>query len=157
MDFARGLRRGGRSPSTVQNYLSHLSAALSMGRTAWGYDLDLNVVADGVTAARQLDLAGKSNSRDRRPSLAEMDALMTHFAEASARDSRTLPIHKIMAFAIFSTRRQEEITLTTWEDFNAVKMRQMVTAPLIPQFTRLDFPLQWPAATSSKAVIRPTC
>lgn len=126
VDFARGLRRGGRSPSTVQNYLSHLSAALSMGRTAWGYDLDRHVVEDGVTASRQLDLAGKSNSRDRRPTLAEIDALMTHFAEASARDSRTLPMHRIMAFAIFSARRQEEITLVTWEDFNEDEMRQMV-------------------------------
>lgn len=126
VDFARGLRLGGRSPSTTQNYLSHLSAALSMGRTAWGYDLDRNVVADGVAAARHLDLAGKSNSRDRRPTLLEIDALMTHFADASARDPRTLPMHRIMAFAIFSTRRQEEITLITWEDFNETEMRQMV-------------------------------
>ncbi len=126
VDFARGLHRGGRSPSTVQNYLSHLSAALSMGRTAWGYDLDRNVVADGVAAARHLDLAGKSNSRDRRPTLLEIDALMTHFADASARDRRTLPMHRIMAYAIFSVRRQDEITRITWEDFDEAQMRQMV-------------------------------
>lgn len=126
VDFARSLHRGGRSPSTVQNYLSHLSAALSMGRTAWGYDLDRNVVTDGVAAARHLDLTGKSNSRDRRPTLQEIDALMTHFAEASARDSRTLPMHRIMAYAIFSVRRQHKITRITWEDFDEAQMRQMV-------------------------------
>ncbi|WP_162232930.1 hypothetical protein [Cypionkella psychrotolerans] len=33
VDFAGTLRRGERDPSTVQNYLSHLSAALSIART----------------------------------------------------------------------------------------------------------------------------
>lgn len=45
VDFARSLRRGERDTSTVQNYLSHLSAALSIARTAWGYDLALGTAA----------------------------------------------------------------------------------------------------------------
>ncbi|MCW3781044.1 hypothetical protein [Defluviimonas salinarum] len=51
--FARTLSEG-RAPSTVQNYLSHLSAALDLAGPAWGYDIDRNAVGDGVKASRQL-------------------------------------------------------------------------------------------------------
>ncbi|MGO4907764.1 site-specific integrase [Pseudorhodobacter sp. W20_MBD10_FR17] len=124
--FARALAKGGAAPSTVQNYLSHLNAVLSIARTAWNYEMDRNVALDGITAARHLKLAAKSKSRTRRPTLDEIERLIIHFSETYARDSRSLPMHVVMTFAMFSSRRQDEITRITWEDFHEPDMTQLV-------------------------------
>jgi hypothetical protein len=50
-DFASTMPKG-RSASTVQNYLSHLSAVLSIARTSWDYDMNRDVAQDRITAAR---------------------------------------------------------------------------------------------------------
>jgi integrase len=68
-----------------------------------------------LTALGQI---GKGNKRDRRPTLDELDRLMAHFQIAWERRPRSAPMTKIIAFAIFSTRRQEEITLLRWGDLD---------------------------------------
>mgnify|MGYP006151278217 CR=1 FL=1 len=77
-------------------------------------------------AARHLKLAGKSNSRSRRPTLDELDRILTFFVEAHRRDKRSLPMHAVVTFAVFSSRRQDEITRITWEDFHEGDMTQLV-------------------------------
>jgi integrase len=42
---------------------------------------------------------------------------MEHFASVSRRSPASLPMTKIVPFAIFSTRRQEEITRILWADY----------------------------------------
>ena len=41
---------------------------------------------------------------------------MEHFARVHEHRPSSLPMQKIVTFAIFSTRRQEEITLLRWDD-----------------------------------------
>jgi integrase len=41
---------------------------------------------------------------------------MEHFGRIRANRPSSIPMQKITAFAIFSTRRQEEITLLRWDD-----------------------------------------
>ena len=41
---------------------------------------------------------------------------MEHFGRVRAQRSSSIPMQKLVAFAIFSTRRQEEITLLHWDD-----------------------------------------
>jgi integrase len=76
-----------------------------------------------------MGFTSKPEERTRRPTLEELDKLMTHFQEASAANPRTMPMHIITAFAIFSTRRQAEICRITWEDYepeyNQVMVRKM--------------------------------
>lgn len=111
-------------PSTVQNYLSHLGAVFAVARPAWGYPLDKSVMQDAFTATKKLGVTGKSNARDRRPTLAELDKLMEHFGKVRAYRPKSIPMQKIVPFALFSTRRQEEITRVTWADYD--KTRVMV-------------------------------
>ena len=125
LDFARQLSNG-RDPSTVQNYLSHLSGVLGDARAANGVNVDVQAVADGMKSAKRRGLAGKSRQRTRRPTLEEINAIMSHFESASISDPRCIPMHLIVAFAIFSARRQEEITRITWEDFDERNGRQLV-------------------------------
>jgi integrase len=117
--FARALPV---SPQTVQNYLSHLAAVFAIARPAWGYPLDQQAIKDAFAVAKRLGVTAKGRSRDRRPTLGELDRLMEHFGEVKAKRPRSAPMQKIIAFAIFSTRRQEEITRIAWPDYDKTRV-----------------------------------
>ena len=114
VEFARELGET-RKPQTVQNYLSHLNAVLGVARAAWSVPIDRTVLRDAMEAMKHLGLTAKSAKRSRRPSLDELDRLMAHFVDRSRRRN-AMPMHRVIAFAIFSTRRQEEITRIRWSD-----------------------------------------
>jgi hypothetical protein len=107
--FAKQLLDGGRQPSTVGNYISHLSAIFQIARPAWGYALDEKQMADAQKVLTKMGIIGKSKSRDRRPTLDELDRLMEFFVERSIKRPNALPMHRVIALAIFTTRRQDEI------------------------------------------------
>lgn len=112
------------SPATVQNYLSHLGAVFAIARPMWKYPLDQQAIRDAFTVTGKMGITGKSRQRDRRPTLDELDRLLTHFGKVKANRPATAPMQKIIVFALFSTRRQEEITRITWADYD--KSRVMV-------------------------------
>lgn len=112
------------SPATVQNYLSHLGAVFAIARPMWKYPLDQQAIRDAFTVTGKMGITGKSRQRDRRPTLDELDRLLVHFGKVKANRPDTAPMQKIIVFALFSTRRQEEITRITWPDYD--KTRVMV-------------------------------
>jgi integrase len=115
------------SPQTPQNYLSHLAAIFAIAKPAWGYPLDQQASKDAFVVAKRLGVTAKGGSRDRRPTLEELDRLLEHFGVVKARRPDTIPMQRITCFAIFSTRRQEEITTIRWNDYekNRVLVREM--------------------------------
>jgi integrase len=123
--FANELAKD-REPSTVQNYLSHLSAVFAVARPLWGYPLNQQAIKDAQVALHKLGVVGKSKQRDRRPTLDELDKLMKHFGVIRARRPSSNPMQPIIAFAIFSTRREDEITRLAWADLDADGSRIMV-------------------------------
>lgn len=123
--FARELSSG-RKPQTVGNYLAHLSAVISIGRPAWGYPLDPREMESALKVTKRLGLTSKSTMRNRRPSLAELNQLMEHFGKVRAHRSRSLPMQAVIAFALYSTRRQEEIVRITWADLDEDGSRVLV-------------------------------
>src|SRR4051812_18833825 len=124
--FAKQLLDGGRQPSTVGNYISHLSAIFQIARPAWGYALDEKQMTDAQKVLTKLGIIGKSNSRDRRPTLAELDRLMEFFVERSIKRPSALPMHRVIALAIFTTRRQEELARQQMADVEVAHKRMMV-------------------------------
>ena len=113
-------------PQTVGNYMSHLSSVMSVARPAWGYPLDAQAMADARVVMDRLGIIGRSKERTRRPTLDELDKLMRHFTLSELKRADSLPMRRIIAFAIFSTRRQEEVTRITWADLNADHLEQVV-------------------------------
>lgn len=98
-------------PQTRANYLAHLGTLFAVARPAWGYALDESALRHGKLVCKRLGLTSKTRERARRPSVAELDALMDRF------DTRPgLPMGEVVLFALFSTRRQEEITRIAWND-----------------------------------------
>jgi integrase len=106
------------SPATRQNYLSHLGAIFAIARPAWGYPLDQQAIKDAFKVAKRLGTIKKGGERNRRPTFHELNKLMDHFVVVANRRNGLLPMTKIIPFAIFSTRRQEEIVTIRWEDFD---------------------------------------
>ncbi|WP_316231202.1 tyrosine-type recombinase/integrase [Bradyrhizobium sp. SZCCHNR1051] len=113
-------------PQTVSNYLSHLAAIFAIARPAWGYPLDQTAMKDAFIVAKRLGLTSKSRTRERRPTLAELDLLMQHFGERRQRRPSSVPMQKVIAFAIFSTRRLEEITRVRKSDLDEAGSRILV-------------------------------
>lgn len=120
--FAQDLRQT-RQPATVANYLSHLQAVFAVAKPAWGFELDPQVIRSAFAVCRRLGITSKSTERDRRPTVEEIDRLVTYFR---ARAAQALPMDKVIWFALFSTRRQEEITRITWADLDEAHSRVLV-------------------------------
>lgn len=115
------------APSTRGNYLSHLASIYTVAGPMWKYPLDRKAMDDAQIVLRKLGIISKSKERDRRPTLGELDMLMEHFGRVAARRADTIPMQKLIAFAIFSTRRQDEISRIEWKDKEAgrVMVRDM--------------------------------
>ena len=89
--FAKGLLDGDGAPSTVGNYMWHLSSVFAIARPAWGYPLDEGAMKDAMTVCKRLGYIAKSKQRGRRPTQDELDKLMAHFVERSQRRRRSAP------------------------------------------------------------------
>jgi len=126
VEFANELSQGDRQPQTIGNYISHLAAIFRDAKPAWGIDLDYAEMQAAQRVLTRHEKITKSTSRTRRPTLDELDALLTFFADRQVRAPHSAPMVKIIAFAIFSTRRQEEITTIKWDDLDEKHERILV-------------------------------
>ena len=121
-----GPEGGGVLPQTAGNDLAHLGAVLSIARPAWGYQVDPHAMGDARKVLRKLGYNMRSRERDRRPTLGELDKLLTHFQGILAYRPSSINMLKMTAFALFSTRRQEEITRIKWSDLDEEGSRVLV-------------------------------
>lgn len=124
--YAQRLKQGDRSASTVGNYMSHLAAVFAIAKPAWKMDLEEAEMRKAHKVMSSLGVVSKSNRRSRRPTLEELDQLLVYFEERSVRAPKTVPMHWLIAFAIFSTRRQEEILTIKWDDYDEKHARVLV-------------------------------
>jgi len=120
---------GGIKPQTAGNDLAHLGSVLSLARAAWEYEINPQAMPDARLVLKRLGYNMKSRERDRRPTLEELDKVLEHFFEMLARRPTVIHMPKVVAFAIYSTRRMDEIARIMWEDLDehrqAVKVRDM--------------------------------
>lgn len=113
-------------PQTRGNYISHLAAVFVVARPAWGYPLDTRAMDDARVVLKKMGIIGKSNERTRRPTLDELDKLLTYYTAVNAKRHNSIPMTRLIPFAIFSTRRQEEITRMTGADLDRAHLEIIV-------------------------------
>lgn len=123
IEFAQSLKV---QPQTVGNYISHLASIFAVARPAWGYPLDKQAMDDARVVAQRMGIVSRSNKRDRRPTLEELEKLLEYFTAVRKKTPQSNPMAQIIMFAIFSTRRQEEITRIKWADLNENKPEVIV-------------------------------
>lgn len=121
-------RRVGRTvkPQTVASRLSHLSTIFTIARPAWGFPLAREEMTGALAVCRRLGITADADKRDRRPTLQELDRLMTWFAEREFRAPSSVPMTRLVAFALFSVRRESEISRLEWRDLEEDHARIIV-------------------------------
>lgn len=117
---------GGVQPQTAGNDLAHLGAVLSIARDAWGYDVDPLAMGGARRVLRKLGYNLKSRERDRRPTLDELEKILAHYQDMQARRPSVINMLKVVGFALFSTRRLDEITRIRWADIDEAGQRVLV-------------------------------
>lgn len=116
----------GREPQTVGNWISHLASVFALARPAWGLPLDQQAMIDAQLVMKRLGLITKSKQRNRRPTLGELDKILDYFTDRETRVKQHMPMCKVTLFAIFSTRRQDEICRIKWVDYEKDHKRVLV-------------------------------
>ena len=109
-------------PQTAVNDLIWLRGVFKTARSAWGIPAALEALNDATETCRRERLIAKPDKRDRRPTLAELESLLQYAKTNEAR--RSIPHQDIILFALFSARRQDEITRIRWADLD--ERRKMV-------------------------------
>ncbi|WNC11956.1 site-specific integrase [Pseudomonas coleopterorum] len=117
---------GDVQPQTAGNDLAHLGAVLSIARDAWGYHVDPLAMGGARRVLRKLGYNLKSRERDRRPTLDELEKILQHYRDMQARRPSVINMLKVVGFALFSTRRLDEITRIRWADIDEVGQRVLV-------------------------------
>ncbi|MGB4072759.1 tyrosine-type recombinase/integrase [Pseudomonas sp.] len=117
---------GGVQPQTAGNDLAHLGAVLSVARPAWGYDVPAGAMTDARMVLNKLGYKMKSRERERRSTPAELALLLERFCDVLK--ARPLSVHmpKVVLFALFSTRRQDEIVRIRWADLDETRQAVLV-------------------------------
>jgi integrase len=114
--WARQRHAEGAGPVTIGIDLSYLGTALRTARSFWQIGVSDQPVKDAREALRSAGLVDKPRERNRRPTLAELEALF-EFWDANPR--QMIPMTDISQFAIASAMRLGEICRIEWGDLNA--------------------------------------
>lgn len=127
VNFARTrIAEDGVSPATVLNDLALLTGLFEVAIPAWGAKLDPQAMEHAKAVCWKMGLIDRAEERTRVPTMDELEKLMVYFYDMARRRKWATPMVKIIAFAIFSTRRQEEIIRITWADLNEEESTQIV-------------------------------
>lgn len=121
------MQEDGIQAQTVGNDLAHLGAVLSVARPAWGYEIDPMAMPDARKVLRKMGAVTRSKERDRRPTLTELDTLLEYFCAMRDRRKQEIDMVRVTVFALFSTRRQEEITRIRWDAMDEAGQRVLIT------------------------------
>jgi integrase len=118
IQFGRDRAKEGAGPVTLGIDLGYVKTILSHAAAVHGVQLSTEPVDLARIALSRLGLVGKGNERDRRPTQEEIDRIIAAF-ERNPR--QTIPVGRIIRFAIATAMRQDEISRVAWEDFDPVQ------------------------------------
>jgi integrase len=113
--FGRKRAAEGAGPVTVSMDIGAIKLVLSHAAAVHGLSASVEPVDLARIALKRLGLVGKSNERDRRPTDDELEKLLKEF---DSNERLTIPMSRIVKFAVATAMRQEEICRVTWDDLN---------------------------------------
>lgn len=120
--FAEKLLDGDRTPQTVAGYMTHLAATLKWAHRR-GTLLPIEAVSLAMETLWEDEVLARSEERNRRPQMAELDLILTALADNRR---QKLPVAVLVVFAIYSGRRLGEICRLRWDDLQEEKSQILV-------------------------------
>ncbi|MFR9680224.1 MULTISPECIES: tyrosine-type recombinase/integrase [unclassified Acinetobacter] len=108
------------STSTQQHELLHIRGVLAHASVMWDIDIDLNSFDKATAQLRKTRQISSSKKRDRLPTNEELIALTKYFVERWKlnKHGTKYPMHLVIWFAIFSCRREAELTRLSLDDYD---------------------------------------
>lgn len=105
------------TPATLNGDISGLRSVLRQAKLAWGLDVNLSEFEDAVLGLKYSRKVSASSKRVRTPTSEELQALTTYFYARFKKSSTNYPMHLIMWLAIYTARRQDELTRLRLDDY----------------------------------------
>jgi integrase len=118
IEFGKKRAKQGAGPSTLAIDFSFIRTILSHAAAVHGIEVSAENVRLARIALKHLDLIGKGNERDRRPTQGELDELI-EYTENNPR--QFIPLGRIIRFAVATAMRQQEICRIEWSDVDMQK------------------------------------
>ncbi len=105
-------------PQTLNADLVRIRAVLKQARYAWGCEVNLHNFEDAVQALRFTRKIKGSDKRYRTATADELQKLTTYFYAQFQSKANHYPMYLIMWLAIYTCRRQGELTRLRLDDYN---------------------------------------
>lgn len=110
--YGRQRAKAGAGPATLAVDISFIGTILTHAAAVHGVQVNTEAVTLARVALRRLGLVGAATERDRRPTQTELDRLFQHFEQ---NQRLTIPMARIVKFAIATAMRIDEIFRIKWE------------------------------------------
>jgi integrase len=111
--YAKERAKQGAGAATIGMDIGYIRTILVHAAAVHGIDVPVDQVNLARVALRRLSLVDKGNERDRRPTQDELDRIIGLHDD---NPRQTIPIGRIVKFAVASAMRQEEICTLIWAD-----------------------------------------
>lgn len=111
IQYGRQRAKDGAGPATLAVDISFIGTILTDAAAVHGVAVNAEAVRLARVALRRLGLVGAADERDRRPTEKELERLFAHF-DANARS--TIPMTRVVKFAIATAMRIDEIFRIEW-------------------------------------------
>jgi integrase len=112
IQYGRDRAKAGAGPATLAVDISFVGTILTHAAAVHGLQVNTEAVRLARVALRRLGLVGSSKERDRRPTENELKRLFEHF---DGNPRYTIPMTRIVKFAIATAMRLEEIFRIEWD------------------------------------------
>ncbi len=109
--FGRQRAKDGAGPATLAIDISFIGTVMTHASAVHGITVNTEAVRLARVALRRLGLVGPSAERDRRPTQQELDKLFAHFDN---NPRMTIPMSRVIKFAIATAMRIDEIFRIEW-------------------------------------------
>ena len=115
IEYGRKRSDQGAGPVTLAIDIGVIKMILTHAAAVHGLEISLEAVNLARVALKRLGLVGKGAERDRRPTTAELKRLFQCF---DGNPRQTIPMTRIVQFAIATAMRLDEICRVDWDDLD---------------------------------------
>ena len=113
--YGKSRAKQGAGPVTVGIDVGYIRTVLVHAAAVHGVEVPTEQIVLARVALRRLGLVGKGDERDRRPTHDELDRIIAY---CDSNPRQTIPVGRLVKFAVATAMRQDEICSLFWKDID---------------------------------------